>query len=107
KLETNCYITAYSKLEDNVFIAPCVVFTNDNFMGRSKERFDNFKGPHIRKGGRVGANSTILPGKTIYEDGTVAAGSIVNKDVKKQKIVVGNPAKELRDVPKNQLLENQ
>lgn len=107
KLETNCYITAYSIIEDNVFIAPCVVFTNDNFMGRSEERYNQFKGPHIRKGGRIGANSTILPGKTVHEDGTVAAGSIVTKDVPRNKIVVGSPAKELRDVPENQLLENQ
>src|SRR5699024_1210236 len=107
KLETNCYITAYSTLEDNVFIAPCVVFTNDNYMGRSKERFDKFKGPHIKKGGRVGANSTILPGKVINEEGTVAAGSIVTKDIAINKIVVGSPAKVLRDVPNNQLLKNQ
>lgn len=107
KLETNCYITAYSTLGDYVFVAPCVVTTNDNYMARSKERFDKFKGVTIKTGGRVGANATILPGKVIEEDGTVAAGSIVSKDVPKEKLVVGTPARVLREVPENQLLKNQ
>lgn len=107
KLETNCYITAYSTIEDFVFIAPCVVTTNDNYMARTRERFDKFKGVTIKKGGRVGANSTILPGKVIEEDGTVAAASVVTKDVKQEELVVGSPAKKLRDVPSEQLLRNQ
>ncbi|MGG3467849.1 DapH/DapD/GlmU-related protein [Neobacillus pocheonensis] len=107
KLETNCYITAYSTIEDYVFIAPCVVTTNDNFMARSKERYEHFKGVTIKTGGRVGANATILPGKTIHEDGAVAAGSVVTKNVEKEAIVVGVPARELRKVPETQLLKNQ
>ncbi|MGC4377266.1 DapH/DapD/GlmU-related protein [Fictibacillus sp. Mic-4] len=107
KLETNCYITAYSELEDFVFVAPGVVTTNDNFMARSKERFDHFKGITVKQGGRIGANATILPGKVIGEDGAVAAGSVVTKDVLKEEIVAGCPAKKLREVPQNQLLRNQ
>jgi acetyltransferase-like isoleucine patch superfamily enzyme len=107
KLETNCYITAYSELGDNVFIAPCVVTTNDNYMARSKDRFDKFKGIIVKDGGRIGANSTILPGKVIHEDGTVAAGSVVTKDVDRESLVVGAPAKKLRSVPEEQLLRNQ
>ena len=107
KLETNCYITAYSELGDDVFVAPCVVTTNDNYMGRGKERFDKFKGVTVKDGGRIGANATILPGKVIHEDGTVASGSIVSRDVDKESLVVGSPAKELRKVPDAQLLRNQ
>ncbi|HDR7514047.1 acyltransferase [Bacillus mobilis] len=107
KVETNAYITAYSELGDYVFIAPCVVTTNDNYLARSKERLDKFKGITVKNGGRIGANTTILPGKIIEEDGTVGAGSIVTKDVKKRELVVGTPAKKLRDVPIAQLLENQ
>ncbi|ERI90764.1 bacterial transferase hexapeptide repeat protein [Clostridiales bacterium oral taxon 876 str. F0540] len=107
KLETNAYITAYSKLEDYVFIAPGVVTSNDNFAARSKERFGKFKGVTIKKGGRIGAQATILPGKVINEEGFVAAGSVVTKDVESKKVVAGNPAKLLRDVPFEQLLENQ
>lgn len=107
KLETNVYLTAYSEVEDNVFIAPGVVTSNDNFAARSKERYNHFKGVTIKKGGRVGAQSTILPGKIINEDGFVAAGSVVTKDVEKEVIVAGNPAKELKKVPEDQLLRNQ
>ncbi|MEW9500799.1 acyltransferase [Jeotgalibacillus marinus] len=107
KLETNCYITAYSELGDYVFVAPCVVTTNDNYMARGKERFDKFKGVTVEDGGRIGANATILPGKTISLDGTVAAGSIVSRNVEQESLVVGSPAKELRKVPEEQLLRNQ
>ena len=107
KLETNVYLTAYSQVEDNVFIAPGVVTSNDNFAARSKERYKHFKGVTIKKGGRVGAQATILPGKIINEDGFVAAGSVVTKDVKCKEIVVGNPAKFIREVPDDQLLKNQ
>jgi UDP-2-acetamido-3-amino-2,3-dideoxy-glucuronate N-acetyltransferase len=107
KIETNAYITAYSTVEDNVFIAPGVVTSNDNYAARSNERFKHFKGVTIKKGGRIGAQATILPGKIINEDGFAAAGSVVTKDVENGKIVAGNPAEYLRDVPDDQLLKNQ
>jgi UDP-2-acetamido-3-amino-2,3-dideoxy-glucuronate N-acetyltransferase len=107
KLETNVYITAYSTVEDKCFIAPCVATSNDNYVGRTKERFQHFKGVTVKKGGRIGANATILPGKTIGEDALIAAGSVVTKDIPGKKIYCGIPAKELKDVPNNQLLENQ
>jgi acetyltransferase-like isoleucine patch superfamily enzyme len=107
KIQTNVYLTAYSEVEDYVFIAPCVTTSNDNYAARSKERFGKFKGVTIKKGGRIGAGAVILPGKTIHEDALVAAGSVVTKDVEVGKIVVGNPAKVLRDVPQAQLLKNQ
>nr|WP_206706196.1 acyltransferase [Anoxybacillus flavithermus] len=107
KIETNAYITAYSELGDYVFIAPCVVTTNDNYLARSQERFGQFKGVTVKTGGRIGANAIILPGKVIEEDGTVGAGSVVTKDVKERELVVGVPAKKLRDVSEDQLLKNQ
>lgn len=107
KIQTNAYLTAYSTVEDDVFIAPCVVTSNDNYAARSKERFGKFKGVTIKKGGRVGAGAIILPGKTIWEEGFAAAGALVTKDVTARKIVMGSPARVLREVPEDQLLENQ
>ncbi|MEZ4651418.1 MAG: DapH/DapD/GlmU-related protein [Candidatus Eisenbacteria bacterium] len=107
KLETESYITAYSTLEDRVFIAPQVATSNDNFVGRTEERFQHFKGVTVKRGGRIGVGSVILPGKTIGEDGLVAAGSVVSKDVPAGKIVLGQPAREFRAVPEEQLLDNQ
>jgi UDP-2-acetamido-3-amino-2,3-dideoxy-glucuronate N-acetyltransferase len=107
KIETNVYITAYSQLSDRVFVAPCVATSNDNFVGRTKERFKYFKGVTVEKGGRIGTNVTVLPGKVIGADALVAAGSVVTKDAPARKISMGSPARPIRDVPENQLLENQ
>jgi len=107
KIQTNVYLTAYSTVEDYVFIAPCVVTSNDNYAARSKERFGKFKGITIKNGGRLGAGAVVLPGKIVEEEGFAAAGSLVTKDVPARKVVVGSPAKVLRDVPGDQLLENQ
>ncbi|CDI50448.1 acyltransferase [Clostridium tetani] len=107
KIQTNVYLTAYSEVEDSVFIGPCAVTSNDNYAARSKERFGKFKGVTVKKGGRIGAGATILPGKIINEDGFVAAGTVVTRDVKVKTIVVGNPSKYYKDVPEDQLLKNQ
>jgi len=107
KLETESYITAYSVLEDYVFIAPQVSTSNDNFVGRTKERFKHYKGITVRRGGRIGTGCVILPGKVIGEDALVAAGSVVTSDVPPRKIVMGCPARVWKDVPNEQLLENQ
>ena len=106
KFETNSYITAYSEIEDYCFVAPAVATSNDNYMARDKERFKHFKGVTIKRGGRIGVNATILPGKTIYEDGMVAGGSVVTKDISSENIWLGNPAKAFRKVPESQLLKN-
>ena len=60
-IQANAYVTAYSTLEEDVFVAPCVVTTNDNFMGRTEARHALRKGPTIRRGARVGA-AVLLPG---------------------------------------------
>src|SRR5437870_9506314 len=62
KIQADAYITAYSTLEDNVFIAPCVVTTNDNFMGRTEKRREKIKGPTIRRGARIGGGAILCPG---------------------------------------------
>jgi acetyltransferase-like isoleucine patch superfamily enzyme len=107
KIQADAYITAYSVLEDNVFIAPCVVTTNDDFMGRTERRHELVKGPTIRRGARVGGGAVLCPGVEIGEEAFVGAGAVVTKDVPPRKIVVGNPARVLRDVAEDELLENQ
>jgi acetyltransferase-like isoleucine patch superfamily enzyme len=107
KVQADAYITAYSVLEDNVFIAPCVVTTNDDFMGRTERRHELVKGPTIRRGARVGGGAVLCPGVEIGEEAFVGAGAVVTKDVPPRKIVVGNPARVLRDVAEDELLENQ
>ncbi|TDI73667.1 MAG: N-acetyltransferase [Bacteroidetes bacterium] len=107
KLETNAYITAYSTIEDYVFVAPGVLTSNDNFAGRSEERFKHFKGVTVRRGGRIGVGAVILPGCEIAEDGMAAAGSVVTKDIDIRTVVAGIPARSIRAVEDDQLLDNQ
>ncbi len=106
KLESNTYITAFSEIGDYCFIAPGVCTSNDNFAGRDLERKNHFKGVVVMKGGRIGVNATLCPGVTIHEDGFLAAGSLLTKDIPQGKIYAGVPAKEFRDVPEAQLLKN-
>ncbi len=107
KIQAEAYITAYSTLEDNVFIAPCVVTTNDNYMGRTEKRLSEMRGPTIRRGARVGGGAILCPGVEIGEEAFVGAGAVVTKDVPPRTLVVGNPARVLREVPAEELLENQ
>jgi UDP-2-acetamido-3-amino-2,3-dideoxy-glucuronate N-acetyltransferase len=107
KIETEAYVTALSEIGDGCFIAPEVTFTNDNFLGRTKERFKHHKGVTLERGARVGANATLLPGITVGADALVAAGSVVTRDVPSRMICLGAPARVVRAVPDNQLLDNQ
>ncbi|WP_436373707.1 DapH/DapD/GlmU-related protein [Cytobacillus sp. BC1816] len=104
KIQSNSYITAYTTLEEQVFIAPCVTTTNDNFMGRTEERFDKIKGATVKRGARVGGASIILPGITVAEETFVAAGALVTKDTEEKTVVKGIPAKFLRMVDERELL---
>ncbi|MGH3077582.1 MAG: DapH/DapD/GlmU-related protein [Gaiellaceae bacterium] len=107
RIQAHAYITAYSTLEEHVFVAPCVVTTNDNFMGRTERRLELLEGPTIRRGARVGGGATLCPGVVIGEEAFVGAGAVVTKDVPDRVIVVGNPARVLRDVPEEELLGDE
>ena len=107
KLETNVYMAAYSVVEDRVFVAPGVLTSNDNFLGRTEERFKHFKGVTVRRGGRLGVGAVILPGKEIGPDGVVAAGALLTRDAPPKVICAGVPARPFRPVPEEQWLENQ
>jgi acetyltransferase-like isoleucine patch superfamily enzyme len=106
RIQAEAYITAYSTLEEDVFIAPCVVTTNDNFMGRTEKRKTLMKGPTIRRSARVGGGAILCPGVEIGEEAFVGAGAVVTKDVPARKLVVGSPARVLRDVANDELREN-
>lgn len=103
-IQANAYITAYTTLEDGVFIAPCVVTTNDNLMGRTERRHELRRGPTIRRGARIGGGAVILPGIEIGEEAFVGAGAVVVRSVPARTVVVGNPARVLRAVPEDEFL---
>jgi acetyltransferase-like isoleucine patch superfamily enzyme len=104
KIQAMAYITAYSTVEDDVFIAPCVQTANDNFMGRTERRHALRRGPTVRRGARIGAGAVLCPGVEIGEEAFVGAGAVVVKDVPPRVVVVGNPARILREVAAEELL---
>ncbi|EKO3932953.1 N-acetyltransferase [Vibrio fluvialis] len=79
-------------IEDDVFIGPCVAFTNDKFP-RSKQYPITFSKTVVKSGASIGANATILPGITIGCNAMVGAGAVVTKDVPDMAVVIGNPAR--------------
>jgi len=104
RVQANAYVTAYSVIEEDVFIAPCVVTTNDNYMGRTEKRHAERRGPTIRRGARIGGGAVLLPGVEVGEEAFVGAGAVVLDDVPARAVVVGNPARQIRDVPDDELL---
>jgi acetyltransferase-like isoleucine patch superfamily enzyme len=104
RIQADAYVTAYSVLEEDVFVAPCVVTTNDNFMGRTEKRLELMRGPTIRRGARIGGGAVICPGVEIGEEAFVGAGAVVTKDVPPGVVVVGSPARVLRDVASDERL---
>jgi acetyltransferase-like isoleucine patch superfamily enzyme len=62
------------------------------------------RGPTIRRGARIGAGAVLLPGVEIGEEAFVGAGAVVLNDVPARAVVVGNPARTIRDVPDDELL---
>jgi acetyltransferase-like isoleucine patch superfamily enzyme len=101
RIHTQVFIPEYSILEDNSWLGPNVVLTNAKYP-QSPGIKESLKGPIVKKGGKIGANSTILPGIVIGENALVGAGSVVVADVPDGAVVVGNPAriiKNIRDLP--------
>lgn len=105
KLETNAYITAYSTIEDDVFVAPGVLTSNDRFLGRTEERFAHFGGPVVRRGGRLGVGAVLLPGTEVGEEAVVAAGAVLTRDAEAGQVHLGVPARAVRPVPPEQRLD--
>lgn len=95
-IQTGVYITRYTTIEDGVFLGPFCVTTNDKYMKYGV----TLKGPVIKQGARIGANSTIMPGVTIGKGAIVGAGSVITKDVPPYKVVMGVPARVVKDAPR-------
>lgn len=104
RIQTGCYITAHSWIEDDVFVAPGVFTTNDNTMGR---RFEDppLRGATLRRACRVGAGVVLLPGVEVGEEAFIAAGSLVTRDVPPRAVMMGSPAKKLREVEPSDFIE--
>lgn len=94
-IQSNVYVPTDTIIEDYVFIGPCACFTNDKYPIRVDYEL---KGPVIRHGASIGANSTFLSGVEVGEGAMVAAGAIVTRDIPPFYLAIGAPAR-LRPLP--------
>jgi UDP-2-acetamido-3-amino-2,3-dideoxy-glucuronate N-acetyltransferase len=104
RIQSGCYITAYSTIEDDVFVAPGVTLTNDNTMARHPPDYE-IRGATLRRACRVGGGAVLVPGVEVGEEAFVAAGAVVVGDVPARAVVMGVPARQIRKVPDEDLLE--
>lgn len=105
RIQTNCYITAHTTVEDDVFVAPGVVLTNDDTMARHDPGYQ-LRGATLRRACRVGGGAVLVPGVEVGEEAFVAAGAVVVRDVPARAVVMGVPARQVREVPPEDLLEH-
>lgn len=95
KIESHTFICQGVTIEDNVFVGHNVAFINDKFPRATNKNWQAIP-TLVKNGASIGTGATIMCGITIGEKALVGAGSVVIKDVPKNTIVVGNPAKVLK-----------
>ena len=76
RIQTNVYLTAFSVIEDDVFVGPCAMTTNDDTMGRTAPA-TTLRGATLRRACRIGGGAVLLPGVEVGEEAFVAAGAVV------------------------------
>lgn len=91
RLHSNVFVPEFSILEEGCWLGPNVVVTNARYP-QSKNVKENLRGAHIKRGAKIGANATLLPGVVIGENALVGAGAVVTHDVPDGAVVAGNPA---------------
>lgn len=103
-IQSMAYLTAFSVVEDDVFVGPGACTTNDDTMNRHNHS-QPLRGATFRRACRIGGAAVICPGVEVGEEAFVAAGAVVTRDVPARGVVMGVPAEITREVPDDDLIE--
>ncbi len=103
-IQTAVYVTSWALVEDDAFLGPGVLMTNDDTMGRHP-RGERLQAPIVRRAARVGGGVVLVPGVEIGEEAFIGAGAVVTRDVAAREVVLGVPARAVRRVDEGALIE--
>jgi predicted dehydrogenase/serine acetyltransferase len=103
-VQTRCYLAKGTTIEDDAFLGPGVTIANDDTMGRHPAG-EELQGATLRRACRIGAGAVLCPGVEVGEEAFVAAGAVVAADVPARAVVMGVPARQVREVGEEDLLE--
>jgi UDP-2-acetamido-3-amino-2,3-dideoxy-glucuronate N-acetyltransferase len=95
KIQNNVSIYDNITLYDNVFCGPSMVFTNVYNPRSHVSRKDEYRNTIVKRGVTLGANSTVVCGIVIEEFAFIAAGAVVNRNVKAFALMAGVPARQI------------
>lgn len=95
KIQNNVSVYDNVTLEDDVFCGPSMVFTNVYNPRSAVSRKDEYRNTLVKRGVTLGANSTVVCGTTLGEYAFVAAGAVINRNVKPYALIAGVPAKQI------------
>jgi acetyltransferase-like isoleucine patch superfamily enzyme len=103
RVQTGVYLTAFTLVEDDVFVGPGALTTNDDTMSRHGPEMP-LHGAILRRACRIGGGTVLTPGVEVGEEAFVAAGAVVTCDVPPRGVAMGVPARVVREVGEEDLL---
>ncbi len=87
RIEGSVYIPPLTRVGKNVFIGPCVTFTNDPYPMSPK-----MVGVTVEDGAIIGGRAVFKAGVSVGKNSVIAMGAVVTKDVPPNVVVMGHPA---------------
>jgi acetyltransferase-like isoleucine patch superfamily enzyme len=104
RIQTSVYLTAFTAIEDDVFVGPGASTTNDDTMSRHGPEMP-LRGATLRRACRIGGGTVLTPGVEVGEEAFLAAGAVLTRDLPARAVAMGVPARVVRQVGEEDLLE--
>ncbi|MHB1998852.1 MAG: acyltransferase, partial [Solirubrobacteraceae bacterium] len=104
KVQAGVYLTAFSVVEDDVFLGPGATTTNDDTMSRHGTE-TQLRGAVLRRACRIGGGAVLTPGVEVGQEAFLAAGAVLTRDLPPRAVAIGVPARVVREVGEQDLLE--